>query len=85
MTDRHEFRVADQLLLPWSPKRTISTSRAAEALDVSIQTVCRLIEEGALKAYKVRPGTNSPWRVSHDSLMEYCERIHVDNGLEKRF
>jgi excisionase family DNA binding protein len=80
------FRVPEQLLLPWSPKATISASHAAELLDVSIQTVCRMIEDGSLKAYKVRPDKlNGPWRVNYDSVVAHVERIHKENGLEKRF
>lgn len=80
------LRPADQLLLPWSPRYTISSARAAEILDVSPQTVFRMIEDGTLKAYKVRPDkANSPWRVSYDSLMKYIEEVHSRNGLEKRF
>ena len=80
------FRVPDQLLLPWSPRYTISAAHAATMLDVYINTVCRMIEEGTLKAYKVRPDkANSPWRVNYDSVIAHIERIHTENGLEKRF
>lgn len=45
-----------------------------------------MIEEGALKAYKVRPDkVNSPWRVNYDSVIAHLERIHKINGLETRF
>ena len=54
-------------------------------LDVSIDSVCRLIDDGELKAYKVRNKKNSPWRVNYDSVIEYLERIHQVNGLERRF
>ena len=80
------FRSPDQLLLPWSPRYSISTARAAEILDVSIQTVCRMIEDGTLKAYQVRPEKrNSPYRISYDSLMSHIEAIHQKNGLDPRF
>jgi excisionase family DNA binding protein len=79
------FRHADQLLLPWSPRFSISTARAAEILDVSIQTVTRMIEDGTLKAYKVRAKLNSPWRINYDSLMAHIELIHQSNGLDQRF
>lgn len=86
MNRRSGFRVPDQLLLPWSPRFTISTARAADMLDVSIQTVTRMIEDGTLKAYKMRPDkVNSPWRVNYDSVIAHIERIHSENGLEKRF
>jgi excisionase family DNA binding protein len=79
------FRHPDQLLLPWSPRFTVSTARVAEILDVSIQTVTRLIEDGTLRAYKVRDKPNSPWRISYDSVVAHCESIHQTNGLDQRF
>jgi len=80
------FRVPDQLLLPWHPRRTISAARAAEILDVSINTICRMIEDGTLQAYKIRPDKwNSPWRINYDSLMKYVDTLHERNGLDKRY
>jgi excisionase family DNA binding protein len=78
------FRHPDQLLLPWSPRVTVSTSRVAEILNCSDNTVVRLIEDGSLKAYKLR-GASSPWRINYDSLMAYIGRIHDQNSLETRF
>lgn len=80
-----DFRVADQLLLPWSPRRTISAARVADLLDVSKGTVLRLIEDGRLKAYRVRNSETSPWRINYDSVIAYLESVHADNCLEKRF
>jgi excisionase family DNA binding protein len=83
---RAGFRIPDQLLLPWSPRYTISASHAAQMLDCSIDTICRMIEAGTLKAYKLNPDKpTSPWRVNYDSVIEHIERIHRENGLEKRF
>ena len=79
------FRSPDQLLLPWSPRFSISTARTAEILDVSVQTVTRMIEDGTLKAYKVRDKLNSPWRINYDSLMAHIEAIHTSNGLDQSF
>ena len=79
------FRTPDQLLMPWSPRYTVSTARVAEILGVSIQTVTRLIEDGSLKAYKVRNKPNSPWRINYDSVVAYIKSIHAENGLEQRF
>ena len=79
------FRLPDQLLLPWSPKYTISTDRAADILGCSRDTVERMIEAGELKAYKLRPSPTSPWRINYDSVIEYLEGLHERNGLEKRF
>jgi hypothetical protein len=80
-----KFRVPYQLLLPWSPRYTISTAHAAEMMDTSIQTVTRLIEGGVIKAYKLRDKPNSAWHINYDSVVAYIESIHQHNGLEKRF
>jgi hypothetical protein len=86
MVRRAGFRIPEQLLLPWSPRNTISARRAAEMLDVSIDSICRMIEGGTLMAYKVRPDkANSPWRINYDSLVAHLERIHKEHGLERRF
>ena len=79
------FRVPDQLLLPWSPQRTISAARVSEMLGVCVSTVCAMIEDGTLKAYKVRNKPNSPWRINYDSVVSYIENMHQQNGLEQRF
>lgn len=78
------FRILEQLLLPWSPRHTISVRRTAQMLDVSVATVTRMIEAGELKGYKVREAT-SPYRVNYDSVVQYIEKLHERNGLEKRF
>jgi excisionase family DNA binding protein len=80
------FRVRDDLLLPFSPRSAVSTSHAAELLDVSIRTVMRMCESGELRAYKIRGGkSSSPWRISYESLVACVERLHKEHGLEKHF
>jgi excisionase family DNA binding protein len=79
------FRIPEQLLLPWSPQQTISSAHAAEILDVSVDTVCDMIEDGTLQAYKMRDKRNSPWRVNYDSVLAHLDHIHRENGLKKRF
>jgi excisionase family DNA binding protein len=80
------FRIPEQLLLPWSPRSTISVKRAAEMLDVSHDTICDMLQDGTLKGYKVRPNiANSHWRVNYDSVVAHIEKLHEENGLEKRF
>ena len=79
------FRVPEQLLLPWSPQQTISVEHAAEMLDVSVWSLYRMIEDGTIKAYKIRPDkAKSPWRVNYDSVLAHLDRICRENGLEKR-
>lgn len=82
---RPGFRVPEQLLLPWSPRLTVSADHAAKLLDVSRWTVERMCQSGELAAYKVRDKRNSPWRINYDSLVAYIEKLHQDHGLEKRF
>ncbi len=80
------FRVLDRLLLPFSPRSTVSATRAAQALDVSVRTVARMCESGELKAFKIRGGkSSSPWRINYESLVAHVERIHKEHGLAKRF
>ena len=81
-----KFRLPEQLLLPWSPKSTISPAHAAKMLDVCLDVVYRMLESGEISGYKVRPDRkNSHWRVNYDSVIAHIERIHEINGLEKRF
>jgi excisionase family DNA binding protein len=56
-----------------------------EMLDVSAQTVTRLIEDGSLKAYKVRNKLTSPWRINYDSVIAYVDEMHNRAGLDRRF
>lgn len=77
------FRVPEQLLLPWSPRTTVSVTHAAELLGSSESTILRMIEAGELMAYQLRK--RSPWRINYDSLLSYVERIHKEHGLETRF
>jgi excisionase family DNA binding protein len=80
------FRNPDQLLMPWSPRYTISAARAAEILNVSRQTVIRMCEAGSFMAYQVRPGVSgSPWRINRDSFEAYIRTIYEKNGIEQRF
>lgn len=83
---RNGFRYPDQLLLPWSPRYTVSAAHVARMLDVSVRTVYRMVEAGEISAYKVRQGkTSSPLRINYDSVIAHLEKIHSENGLEKRF
>lgn len=80
--DPRDLRLRDQLLLPWSPGRSISTARAADILDVSQTTVRAMIEDGTLMGYKIRPNRkNSPYRVFRDSLIKHLRSIRRDLDL----
>jgi excisionase family DNA binding protein len=86
VSTRNGFRVAEQLLLPWSPQNTISASAAARMLNVAISTACAMIQEGTLKGYKINPHKpRSHWRVSYESVLEHLDKVHKVHGLERRF
>jgi excisionase family DNA binding protein len=83
---RNGFRVPEQLLLPWSPRATISAARTAEMLDCGRMTVLRLIERRDILAYQLRPGVaGSPWRINYDSVLKYLAKIQDEAGVERRF
>ena len=83
--DAREFRVRDQFLLPWSPARAISVTRAAEMLGCSQDTILCMIDEGEIEAYKLRPDRkNSPYRVYRDSIDRHLEKIRAKYDLPSR-
>ena len=51
----------------------ISTKEAAKMLNVSIQTICKMIWDGRLKATKLGNAT-SPWRINKESVMKYLKQ-----------
>ncbi len=51
----------------------ISTKEAAKMLNVSVQTICKMIWDGRLKAFKLGNATSS-WRINKDSVMEYLRK-----------
>lgn len=76
-----DFIQRGQLLLPWSPGRTISTSKVAEILFTSETTVRKMIEDNTLRGYKLRPDkSRSPYRVFRDSVEEHLRRLKSDSG-----
>ena len=59
--DPRDLRMRNQMLLPWSPGRSISTAKAAEILGVSQTTIRSMLEDKTLMGYKIRPNRpNSP-------------------------
>ena len=46
-----------------------SVSQTVTALNVSIKTVCRLVEEGAVRAYRIRGSL----RINKNSIRSYLE------------
>ena len=54
----------------------ISTREAAKILNVSIQTICKMIWDGRLKATKLGKAT-SPWRINKASVMKYLKQASV--------
>lgn len=61
-------------------ERTQNATWVARHLNTSPQTVGRLIEEGKLRAYKLRQG--GPWHVLLESVAEYERILREEYGLE---
>ena len=57
-------------------KEFVSTSNAANKLGVHQTTVQRWIRDGYLRAKKVGPGRNSPYRVETESLDALAEQLN---------
>ena len=57
----------------------ISTKKAAEMLEVSVQTICKMIWDGRLKATKLGNAT-SPWRINKESVMKYIKQATLVEG-----
>ena len=54
----------------------ISTKEAAKMLTVSVQTICKMIWDGRLKATKLGNAT-SPWRINKASVMKYLKQAGI--------
>ena len=54
----------------------ISTKEAAKMLTVSVQTICKMIWDGRLKATKLGNAT-SPWRINKASVMKYLKQASI--------
>jgi excisionase family DNA binding protein len=63
-------------------RATNNASWVARRLNTSTQTVCRLIEEGKLQAYKLRD--RGPWHIFMDSVAEFERQIKDRHGLQTR-
>lgn len=57
----------------------ISTSEAAEMLDVSIKTITNWIESDYLIAQKKGPGKTSPWLILRSSVEEKVPKPQQTN------
>lgn len=53
------------------PEKTLTRSECARKLGVSIRTVSRFIERGALRAFKFSPGQQGRVRVTETALQEF--------------
>ena len=83
---RPGFRIPEELLLPFSARETVSVKTVSRMLGCSHFVVKKLIEEGRIKAYKIRPHSpTSAWRIHYDSVIAYLEEVHRKSGLEKKF
>lgn len=65
---------------PSGSRTTANASWVARHLNTSPQTVGRLIEEGRLRAYKLRE--SGPWHILLDSVHEYEKKLANKYGLD---
>ena len=59
---------------------TKNATWVATHLNTSTQTVCRLIEDGTLQAYKIRE--RGPWHIFLDSVADFEAQIKHRHGLQ---
>jgi excisionase family DNA binding protein len=55
----------------------ITTDEAMEILGLSRSTVTRLIKDGELKARRLTPRRNSPYRIYRSSIEDFLRRRQV--------
>jgi excisionase family DNA binding protein len=83
---RPGFRIQEDLLLPFSPRETVSVDAVCRMLSCGRFAVRKLIEEGKIEAYKIRPHSRTcAYRINYNSVVRYLEEVHRESGLEKRF
>lgn len=61
------------------PPRSIGVSQVGRLLGCDEGTVRRLIDEGLLEAYRLRP--RGWWHVSYESVVAYTEKIRTKYGI----
>lgn len=61
-------------------RATKNAAWVARHLNTSPQTIGRLIEEGKLKAYRLRD--RGPWHIFMDSVAEFEAQLKVRHGLQ---
>jgi len=54
----------------------ISTKEASQMLNVSVQTICKMIWDRRLKGVKLGNAT-SPWRINKKSVMKYLKQADM--------
>ena len=64
-----------KVIKPLEGRKTFTTGQVAQVMDVSIQTVIRLVDDGKLKGFKI-PGSRFR-RISRDSLVAFMK----DNNI----
>jgi excisionase family DNA binding protein len=63
------------------PSGTLITStRAAEIIDCSVDTIYRLLEAGQLEGYRLT--VRGQWKIYFDSVVAYCQRIRETFALD---
>jgi excisionase family DNA binding protein len=59
----------------------IGVSRAARLLSASLDDIYKLIDTGAIKAYRLHEG--GWWKISYDSVIAYRNKIRRQFGLDE--
>lgn len=57
----------------------VSTTKAAQLLNVTTKTILHMIHDGRLKATKLGNAT-SPWRINKESVMKYIKKAEIKEG-----
>jgi excisionase family DNA binding protein len=52
----------------------LTRAEACERLNVSRETLRKLIKSGELKAHKTSAGRTSPYRISEEAIRDYVKR-----------
>jgi hypothetical protein len=69
-------------LLPLPAKACIDTRRAAAILQVTTNTVQKLLRKGLITGFRVC-GSNT-WSIEYDSVVEFCNRLRVEFHIRDR-
>lgn len=70
--------------LPFQRSQEVEAARVRRILHVSLNTVHRLLRKGLIRGYSCGAGNSLQWRIEYDSVVAYCDRLRVENGVSDR-